>query len=178
MPLIKNGKIVDDPWTAVPEGASLPESGALLVSYETWTAHRDALIKRNVPLGVRLASDQSPALIAEDLDRLELVALEFPVFKDGRAYSYARLLRERYGYTEELRAVGNVLRDQFLFMQRCGFDALEVEDPGDADAWTESVAAFSAVYQPATDRRRPIGSLRHRKSVQPSDATIAASWAY
>ena len=127
MPLIKNGAAVQDPWFAATTEADLDRSGPLLVTLELWQQHRDRLVGRVGPLGVRLASAQSPGLIAADLDRLDLVALEFPKFTDGRAYSYARLLRERHGFTGEVRAVGNVLRDQIAFMLRCGFDALDVD---------------------------------------------------
>src|SRR3546814_2142105 len=94
-------------------------------SSDVCSSDLERLRGHNGRLGLRLKSDQSPAGIAEDLGHFQLVALEFPRFGDGRAYSYARLLRERYGFKGELRAVGNVLRDQFLFMLRCGFDALD-----------------------------------------------------
>jgi len=97
MPLIKDGKIVQDPWTEAAAGGPLPEVDALLVPYEVWKEERETLMKRNGRFGVRLAADQPPQLIAGDLDRLDLVALEFPTFRDGRAYSYARLLRLQEG---------------------------------------------------------------------------------
>jgi uncharacterized protein (DUF934 family) len=96
------------------------------------------------------------------LAHLSLVALDFPTFKDGRAYSTARLLRERYQYKGELRAVGNVLRDQFLFMVRCGFDAFEVATEQEADAWKKAMDAFSVWYQVAADDRQPAARLRGR----------------
>ena len=117
MPLLRKGQIVDDPWVIVADGEPLPADKPALISLERWNAERDSLTGRNLPLGVKLKSDQSPEAIRTDLDRFKLVALDFPHFKDGRAYSYARLLRERMGYTGEIRAVGNVLRDQFLFME-------------------------------------------------------------
>jgi uncharacterized protein (DUF934 family) len=185
MPLIKDGKIVQDPWTEAAAGGPLPEVDALLVPYEVWKEERETLMKRNGRLGVRLAADQPPQLIAGDLDRLDLVALEFPTFRDGRAYSYARLLRERYGYKKELRAVGNVLRDQFLFMHRCGIDAYAVADEKAAADWTRALKEISVVYQPATDRRRSIPALRHRAPVgrnnRPSPSSsddVVSSWAY
>jgi uncharacterized protein (DUF934 family) len=184
MPLIKDGHIAQDPWTEVAPGAPLPEAGALLVPYETWKEHRETLMKRNGQLGVRLAADQPPQLIAGDLDRLDLVALEFPTFRDGRAYSYARLLRERYGYKKELRAVGNVLRDQFLFMHRCGIDAYAVADEKVAVAWSRALSEISVVYQPSSDRRRPISALRHHipasrsPSAAPAGGVVCSSWAY
>lgn len=184
MPLIKNGEIAQDPWIEATPDAPLPEVDALLVPYAVWKEHREALMKRNGKLGVRLAADQPPQLVAGDLDRLDLVALEFPTFRDGRAYSYARLLRERYGYRKELRAVGNVLRDQFLFMHRCGFDAYDVADEKLAAEWSRALAEISVSYQPSSDRRRPISALRRRKPAGPGGAPksqsgeIVSSWAY
>ncbi|MCH8213284.1 MAG: DUF934 domain-containing protein [Proteobacteria bacterium] len=163
MPLIRDGAPVDDPWVTVDDGTQLPMDGPAMVSLERWQAHRDELLGRNAPLGIRLKSDQSPALIADDLDRFAVVALEFPVFRDGRAYSHARLLRERYGYRGEVRAVGEVLRDQFLFMVRCGFDALEVRDEKAVEQWREAVSEISVVYQPAADSATPVWALRRRR---------------
>lgn len=160
MPLIKDGQLSDDSWTHVAEGTTPPAEGALLVSYATWTEHRDTLSRRNAPLGIRLDSDQPPVLIADDIDRFDLIALDIPVFKDGRAYSYARLLRERYGYAKELRAVGNVLRDQYHFLHRCGFDSFEVADDAAAQAWWEALSEISHAYQPAADSRHPVLALR------------------
>jgi uncharacterized protein (DUF934 family) len=137
----------------------------VIVSLGRWQAERTALDGRNAPLGIRLKSDERAETIAADLDRFDVVALEFPAFKDGRAYSTARLLRERYRYTGELRAVGEVLRDQLQFMLRCGFDAFEYAGKTAAD---EAVAAFDeigVVYQTTTDRRRSAAALRNDGSV-------------
>lgn len=158
MPLIKKGAVVADAWTAVADDQPLP-SGPIVVSLERWRRDRDTLIGRNSGLGVRLASHEPAQAIAADLPRLDLVALEFPTFRDGRAYSTARLLRERYGFAGEVRAVGNVLRDQFLFMHRCGFDAFAVEDDA-AAAWNAALAEISVVYQAAADDRVPAARRR------------------
>ncbi len=164
MPLIKDGGLADDPWVTLADDAESPPEGPVIVTLARWQADRDRLAGRNQPLGVRLKSDQSPASIADDLGRFAVIALEFPKFTDGRAYSYARLLRERYGYEGELRAVGNVLRDQFLFMHRCGFDAFEVEDDKMADAWLEAISEFDVWYQAAADERIPVLALRHKRA--------------
>lgn len=197
MPLVKNGEVVQDPWTAVTAAEDLDRSGPILVPLALWREHRDRLTGRAGPVGVRLASSESPALIADDLDRLDLVALEFPKFTDGRAYSYARLLRERHGFAGEIRAVGNVLRDQLAFMLRCGFDAVEADDRA-AEGWRAATAAFSAWYQPAADGSAPIPARRRyaaaarssvavlrSEPVQPARqpdpvelAVCAATWAY
>ena len=166
MPLIKDGTLVEDVWVRLLEGEPLPDTDAILVPFETWRNNREALTAADSRIGVILAADQPPSLIADDVDRFDLVALDFPTFKDGRAYSYARLLRERYGYAKELRAVGHVLRDQFAFMQRCGFDAFEIDDETAAKDWARAVTEISGVYQPSTDRRRTIAWLRHRRPVE------------
>lgn len=160
MPLLKNGAIAADTWSTAPEDAPLAVEGDVIVSLDQWQEHRDALRGRNGRLGLRLKSDQSPVDTAEDLRYFDLIALEFPRFGDGRAYTYARLLRERYGFAGELRAVGNVLRDQLFFMLRCGFDAFEIENPKAVEAWQEAVAEISVLYQPTGDGRTTAGALR------------------
>jgi len=109
------------------------------------------LTGRNAPIGIRLASDESPEEIADDLARFGLIALEFSKFTDGRAYSAARILRERYGYRGELCAVGNVLRDQLLFMRRCGFDAFDMDDEQNIEDWRAAISEIDLFYQPAAD---------------------------
>ncbi len=161
MPLIKDNQAVADPWVAPAADEPLPEGEPAIVSLERWQAERETLIGRNAPLGIRLRSDQPPGPIAEDLERFAVVALEFPKFTDGRAYSYARLLRERYGYRGEVRAVGKVLRDQALFLLRCGFDAFEVADDTALAGWREALSEISVAYQPTGDGRRSAAALRH-----------------
>jgi uncharacterized protein (DUF934 family) len=161
MQLIKNGAFIADRWTHVADGDALPE-GPAIVSLERWRKEQNELVARGKPLGIRLKSGEEPALIAADLDKFEVVALEFPAYRNGRAYSYARLLRERYGYKGEVRAVGSVLRDQFYFLVRCGFDALEVRDNITPEIYAESVGAFTHGYQPGTDGSESVLSLRQR----------------
>lgn len=161
MPLIKDRRIVEDSWRHLDDEESVPAEGGVIVSLARWQAERDTLAGRNAPLGVRLASNERPDAIAADLDRFDVVALEFPGYKDGRGYSSARLLRERYRYTGELRAVGDVLRDQLAFMERCGIDSFEYAGLTRAE---EALAAFgdiSVVYQTAADRRRSAAALRN-----------------
>lgn len=159
MPLIREGALVEDPWTPVADDAALPP-GPAVVSLERWQAERETLVARNEPLGIRLKSSEAPEAIAADVGRFDLICLEFPKFQDGRAYSYARKLRQRHGFTGELRAVGNVLRDQFLFMRRCGFDSFEVKDTKAAESWQRAMDEISVTYQPAADDRRSAVDLR------------------
>jgi uncharacterized protein (DUF934 family) len=163
MALIKDGELVEDSFTDVSGAETLPAAGALLVSCEQWQAHRATLLARGTPLGVRLRSDQAPELIAADLSRLSLVALEFPKFRDGRAYSYARLLRERHGFTGELRAVGEVLLEQLFFMLRTGFNAFELDSADPLRAYQTALGDLSVFYQPTGDGRATALQLRHAK---------------
>lgn len=163
MALIINSEIVADRYVSAPADADQPPTGALLVSLEQWQQWRTELIDRGTDVGVRLTSDQHPEALADDLDKLSLVALEFPSFRDGRAYSHARLLRERYHYTGELRAVGDVLADQLLYMRRVGFDAFEIAGDDPLAAYEDAIAEFSVVYQPSGDERVPAFRLRHTR---------------
>lgn len=160
MPLLKDGRLTDDPWLTVADDAELPLGRYVIVTLDRWRGERDTLVGRNAPLGLRLKSDQRPDEVVADLHHFDVIALEFPTFRDGRAYSTARRLRERFGYTGEVRAVGNVLRDQWAFMRRCGFDAFEVDHADAERAWADSVGEIGVVYQPAADRRPAAMTLR------------------
>ena len=163
MPLIINGQVEQDLYTDVSEADSIPGAGALIVSLEQWQDNRDALIARSDLLGIVLRSDEKPEAIADDLQHFDLVALDFPSFGDGRAYSYARLLRSRYSYEGELRAVGDVLLEQLHFMHRVGFNAFSIEDENAAEAWTIAAADMSVWYQPTDDGRDSVIELRHNQ---------------
>lgn len=163
MALIKNGELVESAFADASSGQPLPPTGPVIVSLEQWQAQRAELLARGTPLGIRLHSDQPPDLIAEDLPHFALVALEFPKFRDGRAYSYARLLRERYGFKGELRAVGDVLLEQLFFMLRTGFDAFELSSADPLGDYRTALADFSVWYQPAADGRPTAMQLRRAK---------------
>jgi uncharacterized protein (DUF934 family) len=164
MSLIKNGQLVADEYVDASAADAIPPTGAVIVSLEQWQKERDALLARGTPLGIRLHSDQSPELIADDVQKFALIALEFPKFRDGRAYSYARLLRERCGFKGELRAVGDVLLEQLFFMLRTGFDAFDVQQsPDPVAAFKTAISEFSVWYQPTADGRKTALQLRHRR---------------
>jgi uncharacterized protein (DUF934 family) len=160
MPLVKSGRPVEDQFVPVLEGAPLPDDAAVLVPAARLLADADDIARRTAPTGVIWPNDRAVAELAPHLDRLALVALVFPTFRDGRAYSQARQLRERYGFRGELRATGQVLRDQFLFLARAGFDAFEVGKHGDVAAFVEAMTRYSVFYQPAADQRVPALRLR------------------
>lgn len=163
MPLVKQSGVVHDTFTHVAEGAEPPAHGAVIVYLSDWLENRERLLERGAPLGVRMKSDDSPEQIAGDLEHFAVVALEFPKFRDGRAYTHARILRERLGFKGEIRAVGDVLMEQLHFMLRTGFDAFELES---ADPVAELEVAehdFSVWYQPTGDGRPTAVQLRHRR---------------
>ena len=160
MALIKQGEVIDDPYTSVDDGETLPVSGAVIVPLARWKSDRTRLRDRTEPVGVRLRSDESPESIADDLDGISLVALEFPQFRDGRAYTYARMLRERYAFDGEVRAVGEVLMEQLHFMLRTGFDAFEIDSDDPLGQYEAAKADFSVWYQPTGDGRTTAALLR------------------
>ncbi|HVO90162.1 MAG TPA: DUF934 domain-containing protein [Casimicrobiaceae bacterium] len=154
--LIKHRAIAQDRWTLIREAqtvAALPDAAAVIVPHAFWLAWRPALIARG-EVGVWLKSGDDPVLLAEDVGRLPLIAIDFPVFSDGRGYSLARLLRERHGYAGELRAIGDVLRDQLYYLSQCGFDAFVIREDRDAQDALEALSDFSDGYQ-LTQRRTP-----------------------
>ena len=170
MPILKNGAVIADPWIAVADDAPLPVSRPVIVSLARWRADGEALRARNGLVGVRLKTAELAEDIADELDHLGLVALEFPTIGDGRGYTTGRLLRERYGFSGELRAVGPLIRDQFPFLQRCGFDAVEARDAAEAAAWRQAVGAITVAYQNAAHHGAP-------RLLRRDDAAAAAAQA-
>jgi uncharacterized protein (DUF934 family) len=160
MGLIRDGRGVPDPFTDVSGQEELPAGVPLIVSFEQWRTHRDALLAGSEPLGLRLNSDQPPQLVAADLPHFTVIALDFPKFRDGRAYTHA-LLRERFGFSGEVRAVGDVLQEQLHFMQRCGFDTFEVPGPDPEQAWRTIAGDHTVWYQATGDARPRTIDLRH-----------------
>lgn len=156
--IIKNGQVLDDHWTLLAADAQLEDVLQTLqpiVPLILWQQHKEQL-KSVKTLGVWLEADQAVEDIAEDLEFFTLIALNFPVFTDGRHFSSARLLRERYAYSGEIRAVGDVLRDQLFYMQRCGFDAYAIRpDRCPVDA-LQSLSELSVTYQAAYDETLPL----------------------
>ena len=159
---IKNGVLSDDTFVSIGAECDLPAGVDIIVTLDHWRADRVRITQRAGRVGVRLRSEESPELIAQDLEHLAVVALEFPAFRDGRAYSYARLLREQYGYAGEIRAVGDVLLEQLHFMVRVGFDAFELASNDPVRDFAIAQADFSVWYQPGADEKETAVELRHR----------------
>lgn len=157
--IIKNGELVVETWHLIPKDGSLeglPNSDDLIVPMALWLEHAHALKARDGGLGVWLEAGEEIEELVDDLQHFKVIALNFPAFTDGRHYSTARLLRERYGYTGEIRAIGDVLRDQLFAMQRCGFDAFAVRPDRDPLAALEGLKDFSVTYQAGADDPRPL----------------------
>ncbi len=176
--LIKDRRLLSDSWQRLDGGLErwltagedglvpdFPEAADLIVPLKLWRLRRDELLDRPGRSGVWLAADEDAAALAGDLDRLALVAVHFPKFSDGRGFSTARLLRERYGFVGELRAIGDVLQDQLLFLARCGFDAFALRDDQDADAALAAFDDFTEAYQASV--AQPLPLFRRRLAAGP-----------
>lgn len=164
MRVIKSDRVVTDRWERLAAPALPLPDGDLILPFAFWQAHRDALVGRRAgKIAVCLNGDDDLDALADFLPLFEMIALEFPNFKDGRSYSHARLLRERFGFRGELRAVGDVLRDQLFFMRRCGIDVFQVREDKDAEDALKGLLGFTVKYQTAADEAPPIYKTRGEK---------------
>jgi uncharacterized protein (DUF934 family) len=153
--LIKDGAIVEDHWTLVREASGALPSGPVIVPLGRWVAEREALLSRG-EVGVWLAPDADPAVLGTDIGQLAVIAVDFPQFTDGRGYSTGRLLREQYGFGGELRAIGDVLRDQLFYLRQCGFNAFAVRADRSLSDALRGLADFSDNYQATATRPVPL----------------------
>jgi len=160
--LIKNGQIIDDTWQVLKlaegesaESVTLPSQAALL-PLTVWQARKTEILARTIEVGIWLESGEEPETIAGDLSHFAVIGVNFPKFADGRSFSTARLLRERFGYQGEIRALGDVLQDQLFFMKRCGIDAYVVREDKNIEAALAGLAVFSESYQAAVDQPQPL----------------------
>ncbi len=156
--IIRHRAVTQDNWQLLEQGSigALPFSGDVIVPLDLWTSERDTLSFRLGRIGVWLEADAEPAAIAPDLARFDVIAVRFGSFADGRGYTLARLLRERHGYRGELRAIGEVLRDQLYYLSRCGFDAFAVRADQDAEQALSALDDFSEAYQASVERPEPL----------------------
>jgi uncharacterized protein (DUF934 family) len=161
MQIIKNKTIVNDEWQVLrlaesdtPESVVVP-NGKVIVPLKVWQAQRESLQSRS-DLGVWLNSDERAEELQNDTEKFSVIAVNFPKFADGRGYSIAHHLRERLGYRGELRAIGDVLRDQLFYMQRVGFDAFEPRADKDINETLKGLSDFSLTYQASSDEAQPL----------------------
>ena len=171
--IIKGREVVADDWTVLrldelqaegtfppPESVVVPE-GKVIVPVKVWQAQRETLSARPA-IGVWIASDERPEVLKGELDKFAVVAVDFPKFTDGRGYSIAYNLRMRLGYKGELRAIGDVLRDQLFQMQRCGFDAFATRKDRNINDALKGLTDFSEVYQASVDEKSPLFRRQER----------------
>jgi len=171
--LIKERRIVADKWHRLERGPKgelpgVPARGDVIAPMALWLARREELLARaeTGTLGVWLDANEGPEALADDAQRFPLIAVNFPKFGDGRGYSIARLLRERYGFKGELRAIGDVLHDHLFFMAQCGFDAFALREDQDAQGALSVFDTFSDAYQ--TSVLRPVPLFRRRLAASES----------
>ncbi len=177
MPLIKADTEIENDWIHVPGEDEVLPDGRVTVTLSRFLAQPAAKGARSGALGVRLAPDDDPMALNGHFDAIELIEVDFPKYTDGRGYSIAQLLRRRLGYRGELRAVGHVLRDQILYMQRSGFDAF-LTQRASLESAMEAGAEFSVNYQPAADGAKSIFSARHAGSPKSKvNANVARQYA-
>ena len=170
MALIKDRKLAVDSWLRLDAGAKeaptfVPAAGDVIVPLAVWQAQRERLIAREGRLGVWLAGNDDPEDIKADFEHFDVIAVQFPSFTDGRGYSIGRLLRQRYGWRGELRAFGDVQRDQLAYLTRCGFDAFVLREGEDADVALAAFNDFSEGYQASVERPQPL--FRRREAAGP-----------
>jgi len=168
MPLVKGNAIVADEFVHIADDAEIPHDRAAFVPAARFLADPESILARSGKTGVIWPNNRDVDELVPHLTKLAAVALVFPIFRDGRAYSQARLLRERHRYQGELRATGQVLRDQFMFMLRAGFDSFEVKKDADAKAFADASHRFSVFYQPTGDGR--VTAFRRRMMRMPEGA--------
>ncbi len=162
MAIVRNGALITDVFVDVSDAETIAEDGPVLISLQQWQTNRENLLRRTPAIGLRLNSDEHPEALGDDVHHFDMIALEFPSFRDGRAYSYARLLRERFGFKGEIRAVGDVLLDQLHFMERVGFDAFDIPGEDPLGTFKQAMGAFKVWYQPAADSRPWAARARHQ----------------
>ena len=160
--VIKDNRVLEDNWQwlgKIEENQVIPD-GDVILPYRYWKENRAALTDRTGNIAVCINGDDGIADIAAFIDQFSLIALEFPAFKDGRCYSHARLLRDRYHFKGDLRALGDVLRDQLFFMKRCGISSFAIRKDKDIEDALNALKDFTITYQTAADGAPPVYKIR------------------
>lgn len=160
--VILDGRIVENEWLSLADDAALPASGKVIVSLKRFRAERAALDGSGLAIGVRISNTEDVATLAQELSGQPLIAVEIPKMADGRAYSQARVLRERYAYRGEIRAQGDVMHDLLFNMARCGINAFELRADQDAQDCLRAFADFDLAYQQAADGIETVLQQRRR----------------
>jgi len=172
--MILDRKITDDHWRLIETGEAVAANGDIIVPLALWLDQRAQLTARSGRSGVWLAPGDEPRLLAADTGILPLIALRFPQFADGRGYSSARLLRQRYGFAGELRAIGEVLRDQLFYLERVGFNAFAIKPGKSIEDALNGFGDFSDAYQASAMQPAPLYQRRLQSQDQAGPASVAA----
>ena len=174
--IIKNKAVVSDDWTVLrlnenetPESVTVP-AGKIIVPLKVWQAQR-ATLQNRAELGVWLASNERPEELKGEVEKFDVIAVDFPKFADGRGYSIAYNLRARLGYVGELRAIGDVLRDQMFYMQRVGFDAFAPRPDKNIHDALKGLTDFSETYQTSLDQKLPLFRRVKRDGIATAGST-------
>lgn len=174
--IIKGREVIADDWSVLrleetdnPESVAVPE-GRIIVPLAVWLAQRDGLAAR-ADIGVWIGADERPELLKGELDKFAVVAVDFPKFTDGRGYSIAFNLRKRLDYKGELRAIGDVLRDQLFSMHRVGFDAYATRPDRSIDDALKGLTVFSETYQASVDENLPL-YRRHQRDIRVENTDV------
>ena len=154
--ILKDGDVVTDNWQKIEDTDQLPADGNFLLPLDYWLENREQLKARNGSIGVWIDSHEEVEALGDDAKSLPVIGINFPKFADGRGFSSARLLRERYSFDGEVRAIGPFIRDQLFYLKRCGFNAFQFENGVDLNAAKQSLNDFSDVYQGATAQPQPL----------------------
>lgn len=158
--IIKDREIVEDTFTLVTEVGQLPDVGDVLIDATVWEELQPQLAGRNGKIGIKVTGDTEIDQLPANVQELDLIAIEFPVFRDGRGYSLARIIRERLGYSGEQRACGDVLRDQLFYLQRCGFNSFATREDRCIEDALNGLTDFTVTYQADAFEKRPIYQRR------------------
>jgi uncharacterized protein (DUF934 family) len=165
MSLLEHGRPTEDRFVVVADDAPLPADAPALIPLARLLRESQSLAGRNAELGVRVPSNARPEEMAPFLEQVSLVVVEFPKFRDGRGFTIARTLRERYGFAGELRAVGTILPDQHAMLLRCGFSSVAVPEGADLGPWVAALDRFHIAYQQGAEATPPLSLLRRRLSL-------------
>jgi uncharacterized protein (DUF934 family) len=152
--------VIENPWRHIAAEEEVPETGSVSVDLARWLIEKSQLIARQAPVAVRLAASDDASLLQDDLDDIPMVVLDMVSYVDGRCYTHAYWLRERYAYSGDIRVIGEVYRDQLNFLDRVGVSQFELAADQDAQDALNGFDEFSVLYQPSADEGRNIFSRR------------------
>lgn len=167
MAILKHGRLEPDRWTLLEADAPLTQGSAVVLPLERFLSQAEALRGRNAEIGVHIAAGEDVVRLQSHLAQIALICVEFPKFRDGRGFSTARILRERFAFAGEIRAVGHVIPDQYPFLLRAGFDTVALRDDAPLQSWLAARDAIPVAYQASVRDEKPLAGLKRRIALSP-----------